>query len=101
MDPADPDNEQNVDGGPGSGPDPTSYNAIRVATPLADGGTHDEVFVSYVDGETEYYDIDTDPYEMTNTVGGLSPATVTHYQSVVSAIKTCKGTAACWAAQHM
>ena len=24
MDPADPDNEQNVDGGPGSGPDPTS-----------------------------------------------------------------------------
>ena len=101
MDPADPDNEQNVDGGPGSGPDPTSYNAIRMATPLADGGTHDTVFLSYVDGETEYYDIDTDPYEMTNTVGGLSPATVTQYQSVVSAIKTCKGTAACWAAQHM
>jgi N-acetylglucosamine-6-sulfatase len=101
MDPGDPDNEQNVDGGPGSGPDPTTYSAIRMSTPAADGGTSDSVFVSYVDGETEYYDIDTDPYEMTNTVGSLSPATVTQFQNVVSAIKTCKGSAACWAAQHM
>jgi hypothetical protein len=59
------------------------------------------VFVSYVDGETEYYDINADPYEMTNTVGTLDPTTVTKYQSVVSAIKACKGTATCWTAQHM
>ncbi len=101
MDPADPDNEQNADGGPGSGPDPTTYDAIRMVSPAGDGGVHETVFVSYVDGETEYYDINADPYEMTNTVGGLAPATVSQYQSVVAAIKACKGTATCWAAQHM
>jgi hypothetical protein len=101
MDPADPDNEQNVDGGPGTGPDPTTYDAIRMVGAAADGGMTEKVFVSYVDGETEYYDIDSDPYEMTNIVGTLAPATVTKYQGVVSAIKACKGTATCWAAQHM
>ncbi len=101
MDPADPDNEQNVDGGPGSGPDPTTYEAIRMAGKSPDGGTTEKVFVSYIDGETEYYDIDKDPYEMTNTVGSLDPATVANYKKVVAAIKACKGTEACWAAQHM
>ena len=57
MDPGDPDNEQNLDGGPGSGPDPTTYDAIRMVSPFSDGGTHETVFVSYIDGETEYYDI--------------------------------------------
>jgi N-acetylglucosamine-6-sulfatase len=101
MDPADPDNEQNADGGPGSGPDPTTYDAIRMMGTAADGGATEKVFVSYVDGETEYYDIDNDPYEMTNTVGNLAPAAVTQYKGVVSAIKACKGTATCWSAQHM
>jgi arylsulfatase A-like enzyme len=101
MDPADPDNEQNVDGGPGSGPDPTTYDAIRMVGTAADGAVAETVFVQYVDGETEYYDINADPYEMNNSVGTLSPATVSQYQSVVAAVKACKGTAACWAAQHM
>ncbi|HEY2512978.1 MAG TPA: sulfatase [Polyangiaceae bacterium] len=101
MDPADPDNEQNVDGGPGSGPDPTTYDAIRMVGTGPDGGLTNKVFVSYVDGETEYYDIDQDPYERTNTAVNLAPATVTQYQATVSAIKACKGTATCWAAQHM
>ena len=52
MDPDDPDNEGNDDGGPGSGPDPTTYNAIRMLGTAADGGFHDTVFVSYVDRET-------------------------------------------------
>ena len=101
MDPSDPDNEGANDGGPGSGPDPTTYNAIRMLSTADDGGLHDTVFVSYIDGETEYYDIEADPYEMTNTVGTLDPATVTKYQSVTAAIKACKGTTACWTAQHM
>ncbi len=101
MDPADPDNEQNTDGGPGSGPDPTTYDAIRMVGAAADGGMTEKVFVSYVDGETEYYDIGSDPYEMTNIVGALAPATVAQYQGVVSAIKACKGMPTCWAAQHM
>jgi|HubBroStandDraft_4_1064222.scaffolds.fasta_scaffold56753_2 N-acetylglucosamine-6-sulfatase len=104
MDPADPDNEQTVDAGPGSGPDPTSYEAIRmVGSP--DAGPADSVFVSYVDGEIEYYDITSDPYEMDNTVsaldGGVEGGTVGYFQGVVSAIQACKGTTACWAAQHM
>jgi hypothetical protein len=54
-----------------------------------------------VDGETEYHDISADPCEMNNTVGSLSSTTVTQYQAAVAAMKACKGTAACWAAQHM
>src|SRR5438105_1586734 len=66
-----------------------------------DGGTTEKVFVSYVDGETEYYGINDDPYEMTNTAGRLDPATVAKYQKAVAAIKACKGTSTCWTAQHM
>jgi N-acetylglucosamine-6-sulfatase len=100
MDPADPDNETMADAGPGSGPDPTTYEATRMLGP-ADAGAKESVFVSYVDGETEYYDITADPYEMTNTVSSLSGATVSHFQQVVAGIKGCKGTDACWAAQHL
>jgi|HubBroStandDraft_1064217.scaffolds.fasta_scaffold86063_1 N-acetylglucosamine-6-sulfatase len=101
MDPLDPDGESTVDAGPGEGPNPTSYEAIRMVSPLDDGGMHERVFVSYVDGEIEYYDISADPYEMDNTARDLGAATVKQFLGVVSAIKSCKGAAACWAAEHM
>jgi arylsulfatase A-like enzyme len=100
MDPADPDNPNTPDAGPGSGPDPTSYEAIRMVG-TGDAGAKESVFVSYVDGETEYYDITADPYEMNNTVSSLPAATVQQLQQAVSTIKSCKGSGGCWAAQHL
>ncbi len=81
----DPDNE------PRNGPEPNSYEALRMS---------DSVFVLYRDGETEYYDHSTDPSEMTNSVSGLSPTQVQAYVSKIRSIKTCHSSSACWEAQQ-
>jgi N-acetylglucosamine-6-sulfatase len=93
----DPDNDgwtpEAVDGGAaaGHGPIPSTYEAIRMETSL---------FVSYADGETEYYDLTSDPGERTNTVGTLSKAQVTSLEGTISAIQSCHGSQPCWTAQH-
>jgi N-acetylglucosamine-6-sulfatase len=93
----DPDNEgwtpAAVDGGApnGHGPPPNTYEAIRTETSL---------FVSYADGETEYYDLSSDPNELNNTVGNLSKKQVTAFQNTITAIKSCHGSQDCWTAQH-
>jgi hypothetical protein len=85
MDPSDPDNEdKNVT--------PNSYEAIRMTS---------SVYVEYQDGETEYYDLATDPNELDNTVSTLSPAQAKTFKDTIKAIQTCQGAASCWAAQHM
>ena len=57
--PSDPDFQE-----PGAGNPPT-YEAIRLKN---------EVYVEYVDGEHEYYDIAKDPFELRNTYADLGPA---------------------------
>ncbi len=84
--PGDPDNE------PAGGPLPNSYEAIRMAS---------SVYVEYQDGETEYYDIANDPDEMTNTAASLPASEVQSFHDTLAAIKSCHGTAACWAAQKL
>jgi arylsulfatase A-like enzyme len=83
MDPGDPDAEDATT-------QPNSYEAIRMAN---------SVYVEYQDGEKEFYDLMTDPYELTNTAASLSPAQTQSYHQSIVAIKTCQGAAACWAAQ--
>jgi N-acetylglucosamine-6-sulfatase len=85
-DPTDPDMEGN------NGPDPNSYEAVRMAN---------SVFVQYQDGETEYYDLSADPYELNNTVGTLAAATVKKYQKTITAIRNCHSTAECQAAEQL
>jgi arylsulfatase A-like enzyme len=93
----DPDNEgwgpDAVDGGAtnGHGPSPNSYEAIRTETSL---------FVSYADGETEYYDLSTDPNELNNTVRNLTKKQVTAFENTITAIKNCHGSQDCWKAEH-
>lgn len=87
MDPDDPDNEP-----AGKGPMPDSYEAIRM---------QDSVYVEYQNGDTEYYDLTTDPYEMTNTVQSLPAAMVQHFHAVLSAMQTCHGADDCWAASKL
>jgi hypothetical protein len=81
-DPSDPDAEEKVT--------PNSYEAIRMTS---------SVYVEYIDGENEYYDLTTDPYEMNNTVSTLSSSQVQSFHNTITAIKTCSGATACWAAQ--
>jgi N-acetylglucosamine-6-sulfatase len=86
MDAKDPDLE------PTGATDPTTYNAIRLAN---------EVYVEYETGETEYYDIETDPYEMDNTVATLPAAKVASYHDTLTAIRNCHDASSCWAAQKI
>ena len=39
--------------------------------------TPDFLYVEYADGEKEYYDLKTDPYELDNIVDQLNPAELT------------------------
>ncbi len=83
--PGDPDNEE------AAGPEPTTYEALRWAS---------SVFVHYKDGENEYYDLSSDPWEQTNTAGTLSAAQVDAYLATIHGIKTCHSADACWAAER-
>ena len=83
--PDDPDNED-------AGRIPNSYEAIRTATSL---------YVEYQDAEKEYYDLTTDPYEMTNTAGSLSATQLQSLHATLAAIEACHGAADCWTAQKL
>ena len=85
-DPTDPDIE------PAGGDVPNSYEAIRMA---------DAVYVEYQDGETEYYDLTADPYELTNTASTLSSAQVQSFHATIAAIASCHDSTSCWAAQRL
>ena len=71
---------------------PTSYEAVR---------TPNEVYVEYVDGETEYYDLTRDPYEIDNTVRSLSPQHRAQLHATLTGLEACGGQRDCWAAGHM
>ena len=70
---------------------PTSYEAIR--TPNA-------LYVEYADGEREYYDLASDPFELYNTVSLLSPGRLAALHATLTAIANCHDGAGCWGAEH-
>jgi arylsulfatase A-like enzyme len=82
----DPDNE------PAIAKVPDSYEALRTA---------DATYVEYEDGEREYYDTTTDPWQLTNTAASLPPARAAVLHDALAAAKACHGAAACWAAQKL
>jgi arylsulfatase A-like enzyme len=71
--------------GPASG-NPPSYTAVRTA---------DELYVEYTDGEREFYDLRTDPYELNNTIATLPPARLAQLQQILRSLRTCHGSPAC------
>jgi N-acetylglucosamine-6-sulfatase len=74
----------------GSG-NPPSYEAIR---------TPHSLYVEYATGEREYYDLHSDPFELSNVAARLSPARTRRLQRTLAAIERCHGARACWRAQH-
>jgi arylsulfatase A-like enzyme len=71
---------------------PTSYEAIR---------TRREVYVEYVDGESEYYDLARDPFETDNTVRSLSPRHRARLHATLTALAACRGQQSCSAAGRL
>ncbi|MGH3056187.1 MAG: sulfatase/phosphatase domain-containing protein, partial [Gaiellaceae bacterium] len=69
----------------GSG-NPSTYEALRLPH---------TTYVEYANGEREYYDLDSDPYELTNTYSELSPDQVDALHSRLAGLENCHSAAAC------
>jgi N-acetylglucosamine-6-sulfatase len=70
---------------------PPSYEAIRTAESL---------YVEYVTGEREYYNLRSDPYELDNIVASLPPAKLRRLHRTLLGIEHCHDARACWRAEH-
>ena len=70
---------------------PPSYEAIR---------TRASLYVEYVTGEREYYDLRRDPFELDNLASTLPPARLQRLHRALAAIESCHGARQCWRAQH-
>ena len=70
---------------PGSG-NPSTYEALRL---------RHSTYVEYANGEREYYDLDSDPYELTNTYSALSPERVDNLHSLLVGLENCHSGATC------
>ena len=70
----------------------TSYLLGRGLTyPFAGIRTDDSTYVEYNNGAREFYDLATDPDQLTNTYGSLSPTLRTALHDRVTALRTCSG----------
>ena len=78
--PADPDAQQYRSGRP------PSYEAMRTATAL---------YVEYVNGQREYYNLVNDPYELHNEYGSLSPKERFSLHQKLAALSVCHGATEC------
>ena len=71
---------------------PPSYEAMR---------TRDFLYVEYKDGELEYYDLRSDPFELDNLAPYLSAGLTAVLHAELLAMEHCHTGAACWAAMHV
>jgi N-acetylglucosamine-6-sulfatase len=83
---ADPDFQQSASGSP------RTYEAIRTPTFL---------YVQYDDGETEYYDLRSDPFELHNLSADLSERALLRLHAEVARLQGCRGPVQCWANMHV
>jgi arylsulfatase A-like enzyme len=70
---------------------PSSYEALRTAASL---------YVEYVTGELEYYDLRRDPFELHNLAFHLSPARLRQLHRTLLRMELCRGARSCWLAEH-
>jgi hypothetical protein len=66
-----------------------SYSGVR---------SKNDVYIEYASGESEYYDLVKDPYQMDNKAGTLAPALLARLSGRVAALRSCAG-AACRGAE--
>ncbi len=82
----DPDYQQ-----PASG-SPTTYEAMRTDTFL---------YVEDADGEREFYDLRSDPFELHNVADRLTSRQLSRLHDELRALERCHGAKACWRAMHV
>lgn len=70
---------------------PPSYEALRTPRSL---------YVEYVTGEREYYDLRRDPFELRNLAAYLPPGRLRRLHRALVRIERCHGARACWRAEH-
>jgi N-acetylglucosamine-6-sulfatase len=79
---------------------PTSYAAVRVVARSFPGFSKhvDAVYVEYDDpqGETEFYDLAQDPYELDNVTARLSPRQRDALHATLVRLQGCHTGRACW-----
>jgi arylsulfatase A-like enzyme len=85
FDPADPDVPTS-----GAGNPPT-YEAMRTANSL---------YVEYASGESEYYDLARDPFELNNIAARVPARIARKLHGGLVRMKRCQGARRCWRAQH-
>jgi N-acetylglucosamine-6-sulfatase len=71
---------------------PPSYEAMR---------TPGFLYVEYRDGEREFYDLRSDPFELDNLAGSLSTTDLATLRDALGRLEACHGVASCWAAGHL
>ena len=71
---------------------PPSYEAMRLDQAL---------YVEYVDGEHEYYDIASDPYELRNAYGDLGPVMRAALHRELMRLAHCHGAGECHLADQL
>jgi arylsulfatase A-like enzyme len=86
LNPADPDFQYSASG------NPPTYEAMR---------TKNFLYVEYVNGEREFYDLQTDPFELNNIIGTLSPTELATLHQELLTMENCHDGPACWAAMHV
>ena len=59
------------------------------------------LYVEYNDGEREFYDVRSDPFELHNLAGLLAPARLAALHAALLAMKTCHDGPGCWQAMHV
>jgi hypothetical protein len=74
--------------GPFAG-NPDTYMAFRPA---------DSTYGEYVTGETEFYDLDRDPYELSNGFKTLKPLGRGALHNRLTLLTGCAGASSCWTA---
>ncbi len=74
----------------GSG-NPPSYEALR---------TPGSLYVEYVTGEREFYDLRRDPFELRNIAARLAPTRLRRLHRALVRIERCHGARSCGRAQH-
>lgn len=75
----------------GSGNPPT-YEALR---------SKDVLYVEYVDGERELYELGSDPFQLRNIASEASPERLARLNGALSAMRTCRGPGQCWQAGQL
>lgn len=75
-----------------SGGNPRTYEAMR---------TPNFLFVEYNDGEREFYNLKTDPFELHNIASQLTPYEASLLHLELTKMQACHGATKCWAALHV